>query len=271
MFGRGKRWGIRCHRMIQAWVWGDVPTGFKKFSPNRRRMVLVREGLERSLAAEKFFTQREGEKGASPFHGRGRLRFFHLDNGETALVRTYRHGGLLRHVTGDCFFTWPPRPFRELAITAEVSRRGVPTLEILAAWVERLNGPFYRGWLMTRELKGADDLWVALQSEYYAENDRGPLLQAVARGIRRMHDQGIYHGDLNLKNIMVRREGGRVVSYIIDFDKAELFSREVPVGKAERNLRRLLRSVCKLDPDRRHLSPEAWDLFLGFYREANAG
>ncbi len=257
--------------MIQAWVWGDVPTGFKRFSPNRRQVVLVREGLERSLDPEKFFTQREKEKGASPFHGRGKLRFFDLDNRETALVRTYRHGGMFRHVTGDFFFTWPPRPFRELAITAEVSRRGVPTLEILGAWVERVRGPFYRGWLVTRELEGAHDLWVALQSECYAENNRGPLLRAVARGVRRMHDQGIYHGDLNLKNIMVRREGSQIISYIIDFDKAKLFSRKVPAGRAERNLRRLLRSVCKLDPDRRHLSPEAWDLFLGFYREANAG
>lgn len=257
--------------MIQEWLWGDVPAGFQRFSPNPRQMVLVREGLERCLDPSGFFAQRDKARGVSSFHGRGRLRFFHLDNGETALVRTYHHGGIFRHLTGDFFFTWPPRPFKEVAVTAEVSRRGVPTLEVLGAWVERVGGPFYRGWLITRELKGAHDLWAALQSEHYAEADGSPLLRAVARSIRHMHDQGVCHGDLNLKNIMVRREGNRIMSYIIDFDKARLFSREVPADRAEKNLGRLLRSVCKLDPDRRRFPPAAWDCFLAFYREAGAG
>ena len=257
--------------MIQEWVWGDVPAGFQRFSPNRRQMVLVRERLERCLDPAKFLAERDKAKEGSPFHGRGRLRFFHLDSGETALVRTYHHGGIFRHLTGDFFFTWPPRPFNEVAITAEVSRRGVPTLEVLGAWVEKVWGPFYRGWLVTRELEGARDLWAALQSEHYAGADGNPLLRAVAQSVRRMHDQGVCHRDLNLKNIMVRREGNQITSYIIDFDKAKLFSRQVPAGRAERNLRRLLQSVCKLDPDRRHFPPAAWDFFLAFYREAGAG
>ena len=256
--------------MIQTWVWGNVPAGFKRFSPNPVRMVLVREGLEGCLNPARFFAQ--GKKAReSPFRGRGRLDFFQLDNGETVLVRTYRHGGILRRLTGDLFFTWPPRPFRELAATAEISWRGVSTSEVLGAWVERVWGPVYRGWLITRELKGAQDLWGALEGGLYFENQGRTLLQAVARSIRRMHLRGVYHEDLNLKNIMVRREGDQVRSYIIDFDKARLFSGEVPPQRAQRNLMRLLRSICKLDPDRQRLSPEAWDLFIRFYREADAG
>ena len=229
--------------------------------------MMVREGLEPYLDPEKFAEQWKSEKEVSPFQGRERLRFLHLENGETGLVRSYRHGGILRHLTGDLFFTWPPRPFRELAITEEVHQRGIPTLEIFGAWVERVWGPFYRGWLITRELRGADDLWAALQNDLYIETNGKSLLRTVARSLRQMHRRGVYHGDLNLKNILVRREKNEIRSYIIDFDKASLFPREVPPEKAQKNLSRLLRSVCKLDPNRECLSQEDWDLFIRFYRE----
>ena len=257
--------------MLLRWVWGDVPAGFKTFSPNRRQMVLVRKGLEGCLHPAKFFALGEKEGKESPLQGRGKLGIFYLANGEAVVVRSYRHGGMFRRFTGNLFFTWPPRPFRELAITAEVSRRGLPTLEVLGAWVERAWGPFYRGWLITRELKGAYDLWAALQGDLYAKKNAGSLLHAVAVSLRQMHLRGVYHRDLNLKNIMVRREGDEVKSYIIDFDKARLFSGDVPTKKAQRNLKRLLRSICKLDPDRRLFSQEDWDLFIRFYREAAAG
>ncbi len=262
--------GVKFSRVGQKWLWGDTPPGFKMISPDPIQMMMVREGLESHLCLDKFVKQRESEREAGPFYGRERLRFFHLGNGETALVRSYQHGGVFRRLTADFFFTWPPRPFRELAITEEVRRRGIPTLEILGAWVKRAWGPFYRGWLITRELHGAHDLWAALQSDLYNSRSES-LLQVVAQGLRKMHRRGIYHGDLNLKNILVRQEGDKIRSTIIDFDKARLFPHEVPAEKSQKNLRRLLRSVRKLDPDRRCLSQKDWDLFAQFYQEAGEG
>ncbi len=253
------------------WIWGDTPIGFKRVSSDQIRMTVVRESLEPYLSMDKFIEQKESGREASPFRGRDRLRFLRLDNGDTALVRAYRHGGVLRHLTGDFFFTWPPRPFREMILTEEVRRRGVPTVEIFAACVERIWGPFYRGWLITRELRGADDLWAALQSDLYGETAGRFLLQAVAQSLRKMHRQGVYHGDLNLKNILVRREAEEIRSYIIDFDKARFFPHEVPPESAQKNMSRLLRSVCKLDPHRRHLSEKDWDLLIRFYQEAKEG
>ena len=232
-------------------------------------MALVRRGLEAYFDFGKF-VRREGAAGeASPFYGRQRLVFFRLKNGETALVRAYRHGGMLRHITGEFFFTWPPRPFKELFLTEEARRRGIPTLEIFAACVERSWGPFYRGWLVSRELNDARDLWNALQRDCHGGANRGALLRAVAQAVRRMHRLGIYHRDLNLKNILLKRGEGGVRSYIIDFDKAKLFPGEVPPGTARRNLNRLLRSARKLDPDGRFLPPEDRNLLLRFYREAD--
>jgi Lipopolysaccharide kinase (Kdo/WaaP) family len=257
--------------MIQQWVWGYTPPGFRVIRSGRTQIGIARRELTPYLSLEGLKEESADGKEASAFFGRGQLKVLRLKNGETVLVRPYRHGGLVRWLTEEIFVTWPPRPFKELAITEEARRRGLPTLEIFAAWIERIWGPFYRGWLVTRELKGANDLWSTLRNGLYTGSDKKSLLLAVAQSIRTMHHQGIYHGDLNLKNILVRNEAGRIRTYIIDFDKAQLFGGVVPPCKAKRNLSRLLRSARKLDPDRQHLSQRDWELFMHFFHEADAG
>jgi tRNA A-37 threonylcarbamoyl transferase component Bud32 len=196
--------------------------------------------------------------------GRGALAVLRLDGGD-ALVRRYRHGGALRALTGDFFFTWPPRPFRELALTQAARVRGVPTVEVLAAIIEPVAGWVYRGWLVTRRLEGARDLWEAAQSD--APAPKRAHLEAAARAVRAMHRCGIIHRDLNLKNILVRSEGGTARGYIIDFDKSRAYPGDISPLRAQNNLDRLERSLNKLDPERRHISAADWELFLRAYRE----
>lgn len=253
--------------MLRRWLQRRLPVGFKMIF-SERRVIVVREGLERELEIDRWERRGLALGEESPFHGRQRLRSIHLSNDETVLVRSYHHGGIFRHLTGEFFFTWPPRPFVELALTEEARRRGIPTLEVLGAWIERIAGPVYRGWLMSRELTGARDLWAVLQG---GPCEGEALFRAVAQSVRRMHRRGIYHADLNLKNILIRQEGEKIVSYLIDLDKARLFAGEVPRRKAQRNLRRLLRSACKLDPDRRFFSNERWELLVRSYQEAEVG
>jgi len=228
--------------------------------------MLVQEGIDAQGLASKILSAEDGTNESSRLHGRGILRRIDVADGEDSLVRTYRHGGLLGRSTGEVFFTWPARPFRELAVTEKIRQRGVPTLNIRAAVVERLWGPFYRGWLVTRELRGAQDLWTALRNDINHQTGR-LLLRAVAGGVRRMHLEGIYHADLNLKNILIRHENGGIGVYLIDFDKARLYPQKVSSLQTRRNLRRLLRSVRKLDPKRQYCSEEDWTAFVEFYHQ----
>ena len=246
-------------------TWGAHPRGYVKRMDAHGNRWLVRRELESEI--DFSICSRERVKMTdSPYHGRGALRILQLSDGESALVRQYHHGGLLRAVTSQWFFTWPPRPFRELSITEELRRRGLRTVEVYAACVGRGPGPFYRGWLVTRELRGAMDLWAVLR-EGFAEKLGGlqATLRAVADTIRSMHREGVYHRDLNLKNILVREEAGRVACYIIDFDKAALFIGQLPTELVRKNLDRLLRSARKLDPERRYLSGTVWDEFHAYY------
>jgi hypothetical protein len=248
-------------------TWGVLPTGFEKLSDGNGNRIIVRHGREGEIDFALCCSAGCGSDD-SGHQGRGALRRLELSDGETALVRQYHHGGVFRNVTGRWFFTWPPRPFRELCITEELRRRGLRTVEVYAACVSRGYGPFYRGCLVTRELRDAEDLWSALQSSRVERLGWQPTMKAVAESVRALHREGVYHSDLNLKNILLRQEAGEVVSYIIDFDKAKLFLGKLRGELAKRNLDRLLRSVNKLDPERKFFPAPAWAEFLSFYHDA---
>jgi 3-deoxy-D-manno-octulosonic acid kinase len=250
--------------LSEARVWGAIPGGFKKIAEDSRGFyLLVRE--DRASEIDLSILDAARTLQASDHHGRAPLRSLRLRDGETALIRNYRHGGLLQGLRGAWYASWPPRPFRELAITEELRRRGFPTVEVYAAAVERGWGPFYRGCLVSREVHGSKDLWSALQDPAMNPSTLGVILRAAADTIVAMHRHGVYHADLNLKNILVRYEHGSVESYVIDFDRAKLFLGKLPPLLARNNLNRLLRSARKLDPGRRFLAPAAWNQFLDHY------
>jgi tRNA A-37 threonylcarbamoyl transferase component Bud32 len=251
-------------------TWGAVPEGFVRWSDGKGGRMIVRRGRERQIKIDICFAE-DGQSEVSGYQGRAALRRIHMSNGANALVRQCRHGGTLRGLTGPWFFTWPPRPFRELTLTEELRRRGVPTVEVLAACAIRGVGPFYRGCLVTRELADSEDLWSALQSGLVARLGWQNTLQAVAASVRAMHREGVFHGDLNLKNILVRPEESAVASYIIDFDKAKLFLGKLPAELVKRNLDRLHRSARKLDPHENFFSATAWQEFVNFYHDDATG
>lgn len=245
-------------------IWGVVPEGFRTFTDERGARLVVREDR---LAEIGFAVCRFDQLGDREFRYQGRspLEAVRLSDGNTALVRRYRHGGWLRGLTRGCFFSWPPRPFRELAITEELRRRGLRTVEVYAAFVERILGPFYHGCLVTRELRDAKDLWAALQAGLICGGRKGAVLKAIAETVRAMHVEGVYHSDLNLKNILVRFSPGGVEGYIIDFDRARLFLGKLPPPLVKKNLNRLHRSALKLDPERRYFTAACWKEFLDYY------
>jgi 3-deoxy-D-manno-octulosonic acid kinase len=138
----------------------------------------------------------------------------------------------------------------------------------LGACVEKTGGPFYRGWLATRQLAEGEDLWAVLSGGGFSKAEKTELITSAAVAVRKMHREGIFHADLNLKNILVRREPTGIRCYMIDLDKAKLCSQGLSLRQANPNLRRLLRSVRKLDPRRAFLTTEDWDLFIRRYGEA---
>jgi 3-deoxy-D-manno-octulosonic acid kinase len=250
-------------------VWGVSPEGFARILDRHGNRLVVRQ----DQIANIDFSLCEGDLDKSDreprYYGRGAIRTHGLANGHMAVVRPYLHGGAFRRITRYWFFTWPPRPFRELRITEELRRRGLRTVEVYAACVSRPFGPFYRAWLITRQLPDAEDLWCALKSGFAERVGFEHVLRVIAESIAALHREGVYHADLNLKNILLRAEGADVAAYIIDFDKAKVFLGKLPAPLAGKNLARLERSARKFDPERKFLTAPAWDRFVSYYHAAS--
>ncbi len=193
--------------------------------------------------------------------GRGTIQRVRLGDQGNAIVRSYKRGGFVRHFVRDLYWDHPPRPFAELIGTETVRERGVPTVEVLGAGVERVAFSLYRGTLITREAEGFLNWWDWLQTHPPAQ-ERQVVTQKVVQAITHMHAAGIYHADLNLTNILVRLESGQLETLIIDFDRARIFTTALSSSRHKHTFDRLLRSIKKLDPKAQFLPFAERDVFL---------
>ena len=168
-------------------------------------------------------------------------------NGGTAVVREFVHGGLLSGISGRLFLG-RARMLRELRVCLHALSKGVPTCEPVGLRIERVLGPFVRAHYVSIKIEGAADLLEVCRS-IRAGQDMPPtkrrlLTNCIARAIAAMHDAGIWHADLNLKNVLVKNLACEPEVFIIDFDKAQILE-DVPLRKRLGNLVRLDRSIVK--------------------------
>ncbi len=153
-------------------------------------------------------------------------------------VRRSVRGGLIGALMRDVYLG-ARRPLRELRAAAAAREAGVAVAEILAVRATRVCGPLHRFMVVSREVPDAANL-LDLAPRLFFREKRETILR-LADELRRLHDAGIYHPDLTLKNIL--RNGSGI--FLVDFDKALAVRRRRPL-LGLRNLSRLNRSVEKL-------------------------
>ena len=114
----------------------------------------------------------------------------------------------------------------------------------------RAHGPLWQLAFLSRAIVDSEDLihYCCRLGDYpeetAAKEKRGAIREAALQ-IRRMHDIGIHHGDLHLKNLLLRRKAaGTPEVYVIDFDRASI-GPPLDVDQRLGNLKRLARSVRK--------------------------
>ena len=171
-------------------------------------------------------------------HGRV-AHFSYLPGGAPArvFVRRARRGGLIGAVLGG-LYTAVGRPLQELRAATAARSAGVGVPEPLAVRATRVGGLFHRFTVITREIENAQDLLTFASGSTGRKRE---VLDRVADEMRRLHESGVYHADLTMKNILL---SGTSV-YIIDLDKATIAERRN--GRLDMtNLARLNRSVVKL-------------------------
>ena len=193
--------------------------------------------------------------------------------GRALVLRHYLRGGMVAALLQDRYL-WSgvsnSRPFREYVVIKHALQHQLPVPEVVA-FMLRKNGLYYRAAIISRFIPNQGTLASWLYEQNLAHHD----WQRIGRLIRRMHDAGIEHVDLNANNILVDMDMG---FHLIDFDKAKI--RKTQGGWTLDNLTRLLRSLHKIQNQRDsagsafHFNQQVWQSLLQGYHapdESNPG
>ena len=175
-------------------------------------------------------------------------RSFHpsvpIKDGERMIVRRYFHGGLFAFITRNLFL-FGSRSFRELALAEEIRSCGIPTIEPIGAIHRPTKFLFYKAYLLSLEVPHALNLIQYFQkmephlSSATLSRKRN-MIRSAGFLLRQFHEFGFFHGDLQLKNILLNGEE----LLLIDFDRSYR-KRTLSLREKMKNLLRLNRSVEK--------------------------
>jgi 3-deoxy-D-manno-octulosonic acid kinase len=178
------------------------------------------------------------------------------------VLRRYRRGGLAAHVSAE-HYAWlgeeHTRPFAEWQLTYSLHRAGLPVPAPIAARYRRA-GLTYTGEIITERLATVGSLAECLGTGALS------ILAwiSIGRCIRRFHDLGVCHADLNAHNILLSEEG----VYLIDFDRCRLraggFWRDANLVRLRRSLEKL---TWGLPPER--FGEADWHGLLDGYRQSS--
>lgn len=206
-----------------------------------RKTALVRADWRDELAWAMLINEGCAPAGKS---GRGEVLRFEFSAG-TALIRPCRRGGIAQRFIKDAYLI-TNRPLRELKVHMYLYEQGFAAPEPFGVCWERA-GILFRGAIATREVEDAQNLL-----EYLSGAPIGPeyTIERAGRIIREMHDLGVFHADLQVRNILI----APAHPFIIDFDKAKRL-RHVSHLQRTRNLLRLRRSFDKNYIPRRLFDP----------------
>jgi 3-deoxy-D-manno-octulosonic acid kinase len=209
--------------------------------------------------------------------GRGSTCFLYVA-GHKLVLRQYRRGGMVRHFNKR-HYVWQgleqTRAMREFELLRQLEVLGLPAPRPYACEVNRC-GFLYTASLITRILPGHT------LAEFFTTGDRQPdarltddVWAEIGICVRRFHDAGVWHADLNAHNILIN--GTQVA--LIDFDRACLKTVREPAGNPRRqtkqpgaqrwreaNLQRLHRSLHKVAAgSSTTMQAEQWQSLISAY------
>ncbi len=131
------------------------------------------------------------------------------------VIKEYRRGGMLRFFRRRYYVrNGTPRPERELNSLLAARADGVNAPEPVACFSR--GALFYRGWLVTRFIKGRGLVDVCGEDASAAE----ALVPELVRQVRILVQHQVAHVDLHPGNVHVAADGA---VYLLDFDRALLF------------------------------------------------
>ena len=169
--------------------------------------------------------------------GRGSAWYVNADKHQWVL-RHYLRGGFISRFIIDTYWSASlnsSRSWHEWNLLKQLYTKGLPVPRPVAACVKRRFG-FYHADILVEKIANAQTMAEILGHRKLTSEE----WENIAATIKRFHDHGVYHADLNANNILLNEEKE---VYIIDFDRGQI--RKPGPWKAA-NLIRLERSLNKI-------------------------
>ncbi|MBL0940551.1 MAG: hypothetical protein IBJ03_16770 [Gemmatimonadaceae bacterium] len=165
-------------------------------------------------------------------------------SGVTVVVRHSWHGGLLAPITGDRFRR-PTRAPQEMQRSIALRAAGIPTTEVLGFVRYDAGAGLARVDVVSRYVDDTADLGMILAG-LDPELEGEAALTATLTLLQKLAAHGVVHPDLNVKNVLLRRQAvNGPEAMIIDVDVVD-WNPERPASETmARNVARLVRSLHK--------------------------
>ena len=196
--------------------------------------------------------------------GRGQAYFLSYSNHDMVL-RHFRRGGLIGRFNRDRYLRMGfdrSRAFREFDLLAAMRSDGLPVPRPIAA-LYAPSGLVYKAALLTERIPNTQALHDVLCERPLPDH----LWHTIGATVRQMHDQHVFHSDLNSRNILI---DDKDKVWLIDFDKCD---RRKPGPWMQGNLDRLQRSLRKSASQTPglHWGQADWDALLAGYAKGRYG
>lgn len=177
------------------------------------------------------------------------------------VLRHYYRGGLVSKVLNDEFLYTGienTRSIAEFTMLQKMVELDLPVPNPIAAMVTKVSGLWCRNDILIERIDDAKDGFYWLISQNLTDQ----TWQNIGATIKQFHQNGVYHSDLNIHNIMIDKNGK---VFLIDFDRCEFKAPSHTWQQA--NLARLLRSLEKEKNKEQtfHFTDRHWQqLLLGY-------
>ena len=193
--------------------------------------------------------------------GRGTTYFVNCKT-ISCVLRHYHRGGMMASISKDRYWwtgMYNTRSWREWYLLVKLKDWDLPVPRAIAARAVR-HGFFYTADLLMEKIENSEPLSAMLSKQKLDE----PQWRKIGATLRRFHQRGVYHADLNAHNILLDQEGN---VYVIDFDKGQLRATQRSWQLA--NLNRLKRSLNKIRQAdiKVNFELQDWELLVSGYTQ----
>ncbi len=219
-------------------------------------VLAVLKSFYEDLQGLGYSVRSDGQRHPSDLQGRGNLEEFHLPRG-TLVIRRFRRGGLARWASRDRFLD-PERPLKEILLSTRLRELGFGTPLVVAGRAQRVGILGYRLEVITEYVASDGSLGQLLRKAWERSGqDRERALRALpwrpfGALVRRLHDAGFLHSDLQPENFLWRSQEASLV--ILDLDRSRLRESDAwPDDALAQNLWRLWRYVLRRDAQGPHV------------------